>query len=196
MGGMANTEKVPTRISYGIPPKVEILWGNQIKPTTKAKVHALMKLKLDERLKKSKQLKMLLAFLRFDGLEGLDINDSGSDDEDGPPDYPGKEPVEIVADYLTEVRKHVFQELAQIYDGGLFEILQKELVVTVPAVWSEKAKDLTLKAVTKAKFDVSKISLVTEPEAAAIYTLKDMKEGPGQDQIQVKVQYVGQVARS
>jgi hypothetical protein len=75
---------------------------------------------------------MLLAFLRFDGLEGLDINDSGSDDEDGPPDYPGKEPVEIVADCLTEIRKHSFQELGQIYDGGLFEALQKELVLTVP----------------------------------------------------------------
>lgn len=186
MGGMANTEKVPSRISYGLPPKGEILWGNQIKPNTKAKVHALMKLRLDERLKKSKQLKLLLAFLRFDGLEGLDLNDSGDDDDaDGPPDYPGKEPVEIVADYLTEVRKHAYADLGNIYQGGLFDTLNKELVVTVPAVWSEKAKDLTLKAVTKAKFNVNKISLVTEPEAAAIYTLKDMKEGPGQDQIQV-----------
>jgi hypothetical protein len=50
---------------------------------------------------------------------------------------------------------------------------------------------LTLKAVAKAQFNVSKISLVTETEAAAIYTLKDMKEGPGQDQIQVKAQHVG-----
>ncbi|KAH8678766.1 hypothetical protein BGZ60DRAFT_401802 [Tricladium varicosporioides] len=185
MGGMANTEKVPSRIAYGQPPKVEILWGNQIKPNTKAKVHALMKLKLDERLRKSKQLKMLLAFLRFDGLEGLDLNDSGDDEDDGPPDYPGKEPVEVVADYLTEVRKHVYTELSGVYNGGLFDSLNKELVVTVPAVWSEKAKDLTLKAVTKAQFNVNKISLVTEPEAAAIYTLMDMKEGPGQDQIQI-----------
>ncbi|KAH6676493.1 hypothetical protein B0J14DRAFT_355184 [Halenospora varia] len=78
---MANMEKVPSRIAYGQPSKVEIPYGNQIKPNTKAKVHALMELKLDERLKKSKQLKMLLAFL---SLEGLDLNDSGDDEDDGP----------------------------------------------------------------------------------------------------------------
>jgi len=182
---MANNEKVPSRISYGVPPKHEMLWGNQIKPTTKAKVHALMKLKLDERLKKSKQLKMLLAFLTssFDGLD-LD-DDSDSNKEDGPPDYPGKDPVDVVADYLTEVRKHVYKELAELYGEALLGSLRKELVITVPAVWSERAKDLTLKAVSKAKFDAFKMSLVTEPEAAAIYTLKGMKEGPGKDQIQV-----------
>jgi molecular chaperone DnaK (HSP70) len=176
---MANTEKVPSRIAYGPPPKREILWGNQIKPNTKAKIQVLMKLKLDERLKSSKQLKMLLKFLSIDG-----VNLDDSDDEDGPPDYPGKEPVDIVADYLTEIRKHTFLDLQKIY-GSALQTLTKELVVTVPAVWSERAKDLTVQAVSKANFDVSKFSMVTEPEAAAIYTLKDMKEGSGNDQIQV-----------
>ena len=185
--GQGNTEKVPTRISYGVPPKIDIQWGNLIRPNTKAYVHALMKLRLDERLKQSKQLKVLLAFLTSN-FNGLDLDDLNSDDEDGPPAYPGKDPVDIVADYLTEVRRHVWQDLGKQYGESMFDSLTKELVVTVPAVWSERAKDLTLKAVTKAKFDAAKLSLVTEPEAAAVYTLKGMTEGANKDDVKVRVQ--------
>ncbi|KAF3905023.1 hypothetical protein AA313_de0204483 [Arthrobotrys entomopaga] len=63
--------------------------------------------------------------------------------------------------------------------------MRKQLVVTVPAVWSERAKNLTLSAVRRAAFDADKISLVAEPEAAAIYTLKGIREGPNCDQIQL-----------
>ena len=102
MGNMGNTEKVPSRISYGPPPDTEIKWGNLIRPTDKSPVHALMKLRLDERLKRSKQLRLLLAFLT-ENFNGLSLDDLNSDDEedDGPPEYPGKAPVDIVADYLT-----------------------------------------------------------------------------------------------
>jgi molecular chaperone DnaK (HSP70) len=144
-----------------------------------------MKLKLDERLKRSKQMTMLLKFLA--GLESLSIDDLDSEDEEEPPEYPGKSPVEVVADYLSEVRKHAWSKLEVKY-GTLFKTLTKELVITVPAVWSERAKDLTLKAVTKAQFDVSKISIVTEPEAAAVYTLKYMAQQ--QDQVRTNDYFV------
>lgn len=180
--GNSNNEKVPSRICYSEkPPKIEIKWGNEIKPNQKGRVYALMKLKLDERLKKSSQLKLLLALLSSN-LEGLNLD---SDDEDGPPEYPGKAPVEIVSDYLTAVRKFVWEELGNIFDPGLFKSLRKELVVTVPAVWSERAKDLTLKAVHKADFMTNEIMLVTEPEAAAIYTLKTMLEGANRNALKV-----------
>lgn len=184
--GQGNNEKVPSRIIYDVPSKDDIQWGNQIRPNTKGKVHTLMKLSLDEHQKKSKQLKLLLAFLSS-SLGGLNLSDSDSEDEDGPPDYPGRGPVDIVGDYLTEVRKHVWGELTRRYGETIFSNLTKELVVTVPAVWSERAKDLTLKAVTKAKFDTEKISLVTEPEAAAIYTLKGMTEGANREEVKVCV---------
>ena len=147
-----------------------------------------MKLKLDERLKRSKQMSLLLKFLA--GLESLSIDDLDSDDEDEPPEYPGKSPVEVVADYLSEVRKHAWAKLEVKYGAELFRTLTKELVITVPAVWSERAKDLTLKAVTKAQWDVSKIAIVTEPEAAAVYTLKYMSSGVQQDQIKVNDHFV------
>lgn len=170
-----------------MPPKHEVKWGQEINHKTKG-VHALMKLRLDETGKKSKQLKLLLAFLTSN-FEGLNIDDLESDDEDAPPEYPGKDTVDIVADYLTRLRDHVWRELRNTY-MSTFDVLAKELVITVPAVWSERAKDQTLKAVTRAKFDTSKIIMVTEPEAAAIYSLKEMRDGAMRDEVKVGDNFV------
>jgi molecular chaperone DnaK (HSP70) len=80
--------------------------------------------------------------------------------------------------------------LGKQYGEALLETMTKELVITVPAVWSERAKDLTLKAVTGAKWGTDKIALVTEPEAAAIYTLKWMTEGANREEVKVGDQFV------
>ena len=58
--------------------------------------------------------------------------------------------------------------------GNVFRTLDKELVVTVPAVWSERAREMTRRAVESASFSAQKISLISEPEAAAIYSLKSL----------------------
>ncbi len=50
-----------------------------------------------------------------------------------------------------------------------------QVVLTVPAMWSHKAKDKTLKA-AKAAAIPGEIKMVTEPEAAALATLKDKAE--------------------
>ncbi|KAK3997750.1 hypothetical protein QBC44DRAFT_228707 [Cladorrhinum sp. PSN332] len=186
-----SSEKVPSRIAYS-PPATSganptILWGNQIKHTTKATVHACMKLRLDEKMKGSPEFRMLLAFLtsRVNSLD-LDLDPSDLLDEpDGPPEYPGKSPVDMVSDYLTKVREAAWQEMEKTYGVQMFASMRRELVVTVPAVWSERAKDLTLKAVQRAGFKCSQINMVTEPEAAAIYTLKHMREGPNRSEIKV-----------
>lgn len=48
-----------------------------------------------------------------------------------------------------------------------------QFVLTVPAVWSDSAKDATLKAAEKAGMGSGKdLKLISEPEAAAVYTLK------------------------
>ncbi|KAK6544698.1 hypothetical protein TWF694_001384 [Orbilia ellipsospora] len=182
-GQMATNEKVPSRIAYGPPPAQEILWGNQIRHNTKAAVHACMKLKLDEKMKGSDQFRLLLAFLTR-GMADVDIDDI-LDKPSGPPDYPGKDPVDMVADYLSKVRETAWEVLENQYGKVFFASMRKDLIVTVPAVWSERAKDLTLKAVGRAKFEADKISLVTEPEAAAIYTLKGIREGPNRDEIKL-----------
>lgn len=48
-----------------------------------------------------------------------------------------------------------------------------QFVLTVPAVWSDSAKDATLKAAEKAGMGKRhELQLISEPEAAAVYTLK------------------------
>jgi molecular chaperone DnaK (HSP70) len=42
-------------------------------------------------------------------------------------------------------------------------------IITVPAIWSDMAKNLTRKAASRAGFPDDKITLITEPEAAALY---------------------------
>ncbi|KAF2194329.1 hypothetical protein K469DRAFT_548682, partial [Zopfia rhizophila CBS 207.26] len=52
-----------------------------------------------------------------------------------------------------------------------------ESILTVPAVWSDKAKNDTLQCAVKAGFgDVNKIRLIAEPEAAAVYTFHQLPE--------------------
>ena len=42
-------------------------------------------------------------------------------------------------------------------------------MVTVPAIWTDKAKDLTRKAALAAGIPDNRLKLITEPEAAALY---------------------------
>jgi molecular chaperone DnaK (HSP70) len=93
-----------------------------------------------------------------------------------------KEPVEIVADYLTQVKAHLIKNLDQKYGKALWRSLAVTLVVTVPAVWSDLAKDRTLQAIEKAGFNKLELPqltqqpvLITEPEAAALYTIKTLR---------------------
>jgi hypothetical protein len=84
-----------------------------------------------------------------------------------------------VTDFLSGVRAHL-QSVLEARFGTILNGLRREVVITVPAGWSEKAKNLTYKAVCNAGFNVekTKISMITEPEAAAIYILRDLEDGP------------------
>lgn len=187
-------DKAPSRICYEQPPDNGIRWGYEIKPNEKGNIHSLMKLNLDASLKRSKQLKLLLAMLGTSdesfGINDLRLDQEYDDPEDAPPGYPGRSVVDIVADYLTEVRKVVWQRLVRQYRGSLLAGLKKELVVTVPAVWSDRAKDLTLQAIKRADFKADTISLIPEPEAGAVYTLKCMTEGIYKNDVNVGDMFV------
>ncbi|KAL5404077.1 hypothetical protein PMIN04_012661 [Paraphaeosphaeria minitans] len=101
--------------------------------------------------------------------------------------FSNRQPTDIIADFLCHVKNHLLDTLDQEYGRETWTTLPLTLVVTVPAVWSDAAKDRTLKAVKQAGFDncsfpcMKRTVLVTEPEAAAIYTLKSL-HGTAQDQ--------------
>jgi hypothetical protein len=98
-----------------------------------------------------------------------------------------KQPVDIVADFLFHVKDHLVKNLDEEYGPEVWTTLPLTLVVTVPAVWSDAAKDRTLKAVHQAGFDnicfpqLKRTVIATEPEAAAIYTIKTLR-GTARDQ--------------
>jgi hypothetical protein len=147
-----------------------------------------MKLSLDEQsCKPSSEMQQLRAFTTSD-FKRLGREDNSA--EEPPPAYPAKDPVEMVTDYLTEVRKHVFKEIELQYGEALFQSLRRSLVITVPAVWSERAKDLTVQAVRKSGWKTDLISLVTEPECGAIYTLRWMITGANSQQVSVGDRFV------
>ncbi|KAI9271861.1 hypothetical protein BDA99DRAFT_433353 [Phascolomyces articulosus] len=102
-----------------------------------------------------------------------------------PPLENGLTPVQAVADYLLELHEHTLQELsrsfARNYHPDTFCYC-----LTVPAVWSDKAKNLMRQAAIQAGLITpsdppDRLILVSEPEAAALYCEETMTE-----QVQLK----------
>ncbi|KAF4634009.1 hypothetical protein G7Y89_g4107 [Cudoniella acicularis] len=81
----------------------------------------------------------------------------------------------VCEDFLHEVYTHVSGRLRQQMTDLTFENTPMECWITLPAIWSEEAKDATLKAAKNAGFGSrpdDNVFTIAEPEAAAIATLK------------------------
>jgi hypothetical protein len=81
----------------------------------------------------------------------------------------------VCEDFLREVYKYVSSKLGREMTDSTFEKTPMECWITLPAIWSEEAKDSTLKAARRAGFGSragDDIFTIAEPEAAAIATLK------------------------
>jgi actin-like ATPase involved in cell morphogenesis len=84
-----------------------------------------------------------------------------------------KNVVDAVSDYLTEIYKHTMDTLTRRYGEAFMSTTKVEFVLTCPAVWSDTAKNTTLQAAERAGMgSMSEIQMISEPEAAAVYTLK------------------------
>jgi hypothetical protein len=59
-----------------------------------------------------------------------------------------KRAVDIVADYLAALFKHGLAVIESNSIKEYFESCRRDFIITVPAVWSDKAKDLTLQVST------------------------------------------------
>ncbi|KAG9233806.1 hypothetical protein BJ875DRAFT_463193 [Amylocarpus encephaloides] len=86
-----------------------------------------------------------------------------------------KSPEQLATDYLSQLYGHLMYTLEQQVGAAILRTIPLEFCITVPAIWSEASKEKTLKACEKAGIkSASKILLVSEPEAAAIYALKGL----------------------
>lgn len=81
---------------------------------------------------------------------------------------------EVVADYLKLLWDYTIDDIRKFHPEYK-NIFALRVVLTVPAMWSPTAKDKTLRAAKLAGMP-GDIKLVTEPEAAALATLKDKAE--------------------
>lgn len=78
----------------------------------------------------------------------------------------------VVTDYLRALVDHVLKTLRNQV-GVALDSMEITYVITVPAIWSDQAKARTLTCAEKAGLgESSKVHIVSEPEAAAIHTLK------------------------
>ncbi|KAF8439648.1 hypothetical protein BGX38DRAFT_1273225 [Terfezia claveryi] len=96
----------------------------------------------------------------------------------------GKKPADLAADYLR-----LLYEFIQFRIGESFPVLKEQLgdegaveikcCLTVPAIWDDKAKDITKQAAIAAGLSENQIFMISEPEAAAVHCLTDLDEMKG-----------------
>lgn len=84
----------------------------------------------------------------------------------------GKPAVAVATDFIHAIFQHALRKIEAKYPKSYLEMLDKQYVLSVPAVWSDKAKDATLRAARNA--GIAPIQLIKEPEAAALFTLNEM----------------------
>ncbi|KAE8370946.1 hypothetical protein BDV27DRAFT_140170 [Aspergillus caelatus] len=82
--------------------------------------------------------------------------------------------VQVMADYLKHLVEYA-KSILQRRFGIPAQHMNLRFTLTVPAVWSDKAKDRTMNAAIKANIRPQDITLVSEPEAAALYALRSIQ---------------------
>lgn len=87
-----------------------------------------------------------------------------------PPQQNNKDPVDFAADYLSCLFRYLHDKFfPSEYGSTTIRNQSYDYVVTVPAIWSDAAKDLTRRAATRAGIPHDKLTLISEPEAAALF---------------------------
>lgn len=83
--------------------------------------------------------------------------------------------IDLATDYFSLLKDHVHSVLKQRIGAEHLKRTHQEIIVTVPAIWSEAAREKTSMAAVRAGWgDGKQVSLVSEPEAGAIYSLRHM----------------------
>jgi hypothetical protein len=155
------TEKTPSVLAYNKNPP---MWGGNVRHTFEPRV-AHFKLGLQENISSHYKHPSFQVTQPASVLGGF-----LSDHSWRHPALPEKKAVDYVGDYLTCINQYVTKEVLPTRFGERFLRNQKlSYVITVPAIWSDKAKEQTRQAAYAAGIKAGDLTLITEPEAAAIY---------------------------
>ncbi|OAL26658.1 hypothetical protein AYO20_09999 [Fonsecaea nubica] len=172
---MGNHKKIPSVISFS--PSTEAMeqqWGYDLSEHAISVVHTKLELDLQD---VSGELDLMLHALdgmcdfSFQHIKGAGAEHAFSD----------KSAERVVTDYLTRVFEHLLAAIAN-FSFSIRIRVPVDLVVTVPTEWSYRAKNSTFRALTTAGFNqhnfpkLASVLFITEPEAAAIYTARYLKD--------------------
>ena len=165
-GNGITSDKVPTEISYDFPGNASSAGGSATGSTTaEPTVKWGFQFKPEE-----SRLRCIKLFL--DRSQKLPFYVSPQETATQLKKY-NKNVVDAVSDYLTQVHRHTMDTLTRRYGESFMASTRVEVVLTCPAVWSDAAKNTTLQAAERAGMGSSSdIQMISEPEAAAVYTLK------------------------
>ncbi|KAF2168394.1 hypothetical protein M409DRAFT_53083 [Zasmidium cellare ATCC 36951] len=171
---MSNLEKVPSVISYSQPRNGEKQWGTDISEGAVTMVNQKLELELqDSRLD---ELDLTLYVLKGTNYLAFEhIRDAGAH-----PDFTYNTPEEVVTDYLWRLFKRTRQAINE--EQIIVTNTKIDLVVTVPVPWTYHGYNSMFKAISKAGFNseqlptLKDIMVVSEPEAAALFTAQDLKD--------------------
>lgn len=128
-------DKVRTALAYSN--GAVIAWGSSVTPEHQTQV-SLFKLGLQEDLQEY-----------YSGISVLGgyLNDPNWSH----PDLPGKNAVDFTSDFLKAVRQYVLETPLKKQFGARFLLGQSiDYVITVPAIWSDRAKELACIAAARA----------------------------------------------
>ncbi|KAF3937708.1 hypothetical protein ABW19_dt0202319 [Dactylella cylindrospora] len=169
-GSGGSVEKVPTELVYvpGRDPK----WGPEASGSQYSKgvngypeVYGRFKLLLDPSV-------------------GRDIYgdlDGGNSAVSKIPLPASKTAVQLCTDYLRQLYKHIMENILKKRMPDTLTSTPIEFIFTVPAIWSHQAQEATRTAASRAGFGstgrpIDTMSMISEPEAAAIYALTSIYE--------------------
>ncbi|KAK0665366.1 putative heat shock protein family 70 protein [Cercophora samala] len=166
-------EKVPSQLSYSVTPKGCEQYGYDIDDNSLVLKKTKIQLEaMGTRLDELRTLSELLKELR-----DLDLSEEEVI-ENGIPEHLAKEPEEIVKDYLDEIAQKTEKVINSDVGRHVLSNVAIDLVVTHPAIWSDRALNATYRAV-RAAFNhdlfpkLENISFVSEPVACAHFTLRE-----------------------
>lgn len=161
--------KVPSRFAYAAENHAltEDSWGYQVQPGMKS--YSWFKLLLDKGTETTEHDDPLLRKSAAQGMMDLPFGKSARD---------------LAADFLARIYKHTQLCLGEVIGKGMIKETPCHYNLTLPAIWSLEARNLTREAAELAGFgtrvygEVSdKLSMIDEPEAAAICAIRSTLEG-------------------
>ena len=126
-----NKAKVPTLISYDDSSDQPFTWGYELADSTSASKIEGIKLLLDPNQPKPLYVPQNNTRVELQRL--------------------GRPAIDVAADYMTAIYKHALSKIEGAWPEEYLQPLQKKFILSVPAIWSDKAKDSTFRVLTSVR---------------------------------------------